>query len=61
MEPWNEGSWRAAERSGYAREGLLRSWQEIGGRRKDLYMYSRLRPADPQSCTDTYSGKAAHA
>jgi [ribosomal protein S5]-alanine N-acetyltransferase len=45
VEPWNEGSWRAAERSGYAREGLLRSWQEIGGQRKDMYMYSRLSPA----------------
>ena len=43
VEPWNEGSWRAAERCGYTREGLLRSWQEVGGRRKDMYMYSRLK------------------
>ncbi|GGJ54948.1 GNAT family N-acetyltransferase [Glutamicibacter ardleyensis] len=43
IEPWNEGSWRAAERCGYIREGLLRSWQEVGGQRKDMYMYSRLR------------------
>lgn len=42
VEPWNEGSWRAAERCGYTREGLLRSWQEVGGQRKDMYMYSRL-------------------
>ncbi len=27
VEPWNEGAWRAAERAGYHREGLLRSWQ----------------------------------
>jgi [ribosomal protein S5]-alanine N-acetyltransferase len=26
VEPWNEGSWRTAERCGYAREGLMRSW-----------------------------------
>lgn len=25
--PWNEGSWRAAERFGFRREGLLRSRQ----------------------------------
>lgn len=44
VEPWNEGSWRAAERCAYQREGLLRSWQEVGGERKDMYMYSVLRP-----------------
>lgn len=32
----------AAERSGFVREGTLRSWLEIGGQRKDMYMYSRL-------------------
>lgn len=42
VEPWNEGSWRAAESGGFVREGLLRSWQEVGGVRKDMYMYSRL-------------------
>ena len=45
VEPWNEGSWRAAERVGYVREGLLRSWQRVGDERKDMYMYSLL-PAD---------------
>lgn len=30
VEPWNEGSWRAAEACGYQREGLLRSWQLVG-------------------------------
>lgn len=44
IEPWNEASWRAAERAGFEREGLLRSWQEVGGRRRDMYMYS-LVPA----------------
>lgn len=42
VEPLNEGSWRAAERCGYSREGLLHGWQEVGGQRKDMYMYSRL-------------------
>jgi ribosomal-protein-alanine N-acetyltransferase len=46
VEPWNEGSLRAAERAGYTREGLLRRWQEVGGQRRDRYMYSRV-PIDP--------------
>ncbi len=46
VEPWNEGSWKAAERVGYQREGLLRSWQAVGEERRDMYMYSLLK-ADP--------------
>lgn len=42
VEPWNEGSWRAAQRAGFEREGLLRSWEKVGTQRKDMYMYSRL-------------------
>lgn len=42
VETWNEGSWRAAERVGYIREGLLRSWQQVGNERRDMYMYSLL-------------------
>jgi len=42
VEPWNEGSWRAAEAVGYQREGLLRAWQLVGKVRKDMYMYSVL-------------------
>lgn len=45
VEPWNEGSWRAAEQAGYLREGLLRSWEPVGDQRRDMYMYSRL-PTD---------------
>ena len=45
VEPWNSGSWRAAERTGYHREGLLRSWQQVGTQRRDMYMYSLL-PSD---------------
>lgn len=44
VEPWNEGSWRTAESCGYMREGLLRSWERVGDTRKDMYMYSRMRP-----------------
>jgi RimJ/RimL family protein N-acetyltransferase len=46
VEPWNTASIRTAEKAGYRREGLLRSWQEVGGKRKDMYMYARL-PGDP--------------
>lgn len=42
VEPWNEGSWRAAEKIGFRREGLLRLWQEVGLERRDMYMYSLL-------------------
>lgn len=42
VEPWNEGSWRAAESAGYEREGLLRAWETVGESRVDMYMYSRL-------------------
>lgn len=43
VEPWNEGSWRAAEHAGFVREGLLRSWQRVGQERRDMYMYSCLQ------------------
>ena len=40
IEPWNNGSVRTAERAGFAREGLPRSHQEIGGRRRDMLLYA---------------------
>lgn len=43
VEPWNEGSWRAAEAAGFTREGLLRRWEHVGPERRDMYMYSLLR------------------
>jgi RimJ/RimL family protein N-acetyltransferase len=43
VEPWNQGSWRAAERAGYQREGLLRSWQQVGDERRDMYIYGIIR------------------
>jgi ribosomal-protein-alanine N-acetyltransferase len=44
VEPWNHGSIHVAEASGYAREGLLRSYQEIGGTRRDMLLYATTRP-----------------
>ncbi|WP_298462395.1 GNAT family N-acetyltransferase [uncultured Cellulomonas sp.] len=43
IEPHNVGSWRAAERVGYAREGLLRSWEVVGDERRDMFMYGVTR------------------
>jgi [ribosomal protein S5]-alanine N-acetyltransferase len=43
IEPWNVGSVKTAERAGYEREGLLRSHQEIGGRRRDMLLYAAIR------------------
>ncbi len=43
IEPWNEGSWRTAERVGYRRDALLPSWQKVGAQWKDMYRYIRTR------------------
>ncbi|MEU1710544.1 GNAT family protein [Streptomyces sp. NPDC005706] len=42
VEPWNRASWRTAERVGFQREGLMRSWQQVGTERRDMFMYSLL-------------------
>lgn len=42
VEPWNSSSWKTAERVGFVREGLLRRWQEVGGERRDMYLYAKL-------------------
>jgi RimJ/RimL family protein N-acetyltransferase len=34
---------RTAELAGYEREGLLRSHQEIGGKRVDMFLYAAIR------------------
>jgi RimJ/RimL family protein N-acetyltransferase len=39
----NEPSWRLLERHGFHREGLLRGYYVINGRRVDHYLYARLR------------------
>ncbi|PSL05461.1 RimJ/RimL family protein N-acetyltransferase [Haloactinopolyspora alba] len=43
IEPWNHGSIHVAQASGYQREGLLRSHQEIGGTRRDMLLYATTR------------------
>jgi ribosomal-protein-alanine N-acetyltransferase len=43
IEPWNTASLRTAESAGYRREGLLRSYLEIGGTRRDMFMYAAVR------------------
>lgn len=40
----NAASQRVAERAGFHREGILRAWDEIGGARVDLVMYSLIAP-----------------
>jgi ribosomal-protein-alanine N-acetyltransferase len=42
IEPWNVGSIRVAERPGFDREGLMRSFAPLGGERKDAYLYARI-------------------
>lgn len=44
-EPENVASLRVADRRGYQREGVLRSFEEVGGRRVDSVMFSLL-PSD---------------
>ncbi len=43
IEPWNTSSLRVAEASGFQRAGLLRSHQEIGGRRRDMLIFAATR------------------
>lgn len=44
IEPWNSNSSRVAVASGFQREGLLRSHQQIGGIRRDMLLYAKTRP-----------------
>jgi RimJ/RimL family protein N-acetyltransferase len=44
IEEDNAASIRTAERAGYLREGLLRSYMEIGGRRRDMLLFAVVRP-----------------
>lgn len=46
VEPWNEPSIRTAERAGFVREGLLRSWEEVASERRDMWIFSLLH-GDP--------------
>ena len=49
IEPENAPSLRVAERAGFTREGLLRSFAVIDGRRRDMLMYSRIAGDPPGS------------
>jgi [ribosomal protein S5]-alanine N-acetyltransferase len=42
IEPWNQASLRTAERGGFVREGVLRQFQLVGARRRDMALYARL-------------------
>jgi RimJ/RimL family protein N-acetyltransferase len=42
-EPGNRASQRVAEKAGFRREALLRSFIELKGTRRDVYMYVLLR------------------
>jgi RimJ/RimL family protein N-acetyltransferase len=42
-EPENRASQRVAEKAGFRREALLRSFVDVKGRRPDVYMYALLR------------------
>lgn len=43
IEPSNAASISVAESTGFAREGLLRSWMPAGGTRRDMLVYSAVR------------------
>jgi len=60
VEPWNTASARTAERAGYRAEGLMRSWQRIGGKRCDMTMYSLL-PSDLKDDADADADTEAAA
>lgn len=46
IEPANAASLRVAERAGFHREGLMRSFMPVSGVRRDMLMYALLPPAD---------------
>lgn len=55
VEPWNAASSRTAERVGFQREGLLRSWQLVGEERQDMIGYSMLAADLPPQAADGMS------
>ncbi|PCI97536.1 MAG: hypothetical protein COB14_08935 [Alphaproteobacteria bacterium] len=42
VEPWNIASIKTAQSLGFQKEGLMRSWQKIGAKRKDMLMMSLI-------------------
>ena len=58
IEPSNAASVAVAERAGFCHEGVLRGYQEIGGRRRDLASYALVRALQhPPGATDVRSSK----
>jgi RimJ/RimL family protein N-acetyltransferase len=51
VEPWNEPSKRVALRAGFVREGLLRSFQAMGGQRCDVEMFARIYELEASAST----------
>jgi ribosomal-protein-alanine N-acetyltransferase len=47
VEPSNEASVRTARGAGYEPEGLLRSYLEVGGRRRDMLVFGAVRADRP--------------
>jgi RimJ/RimL family protein N-acetyltransferase len=47
VEPENVASIRVAEKAGFTREALLRSYIELRGARRDVYLYVLLREDMP--------------
>lgn len=43
IEPWNLGSISTAVQAGFASEGVLKSWERVGGVSKDMLSFARLR------------------
>lgn len=56
IEPWNTGSVTVAENAGFTCEGLLRSYLDIGGTRRDLLSYSLIRTAPPETVIPPAAG-----
>jgi RimJ/RimL family protein N-acetyltransferase len=46
VAPVNQAAIGLVEKAGFQREGLLRSYWEVGGERSDAFIFSRL-PGDP--------------
>ncbi|UVI37864.1 GNAT family N-acetyltransferase [Brevibacterium spongiae] len=44
IEPGNTGSLRTADRAAYVRERVLAEHQEIGGIRRDMVLFTAVRP-----------------